>query len=112
MLSGTLGAAHGLDSCRSESRQSVERRYIQQLRQELRREQEHIKLLEDRLAHSRRIRGAFEAQQEAAGPGTNWYLDRNFKIQLDYEVTRFTGGALAGNRPAERVLISQFALIF
>jgi phosphate-selective porin OprO/OprP len=48
----------------------------------------------------------------ALGGGINWYLNRNFKTQLDYEVTRYVGGAVAGNRPAEHVLISQFALIF
>jgi phosphate-selective porin OprO and OprP len=48
----------------------------------------------------------------ALGSGVNWYLSRNFKIQLDYEVTRFTGGATRGDRPDERVLTSQFALIF
>jgi phosphate-selective porin OprO/OprP len=48
----------------------------------------------------------------AIGTGVNWYLDRNFKIQLDYEVTRFEGGAAGGNRPSERVLTSQFAMIF
>lgn len=48
----------------------------------------------------------------AIGTGVNWYLDRNFKIQLDYEVTRFEGGATGGNRPSERVLTSQFAMIF
>lgn len=48
----------------------------------------------------------------AIGGGVNWYLNSNFKAQLDYEVTRYVGGAIAGNRPAERVLISQFALIF
>jgi phosphate-selective porin OprO/OprP len=48
----------------------------------------------------------------AWGTGINWYLNRNFKIQLDYEVTRFEGGASLGDRPDERVLTSQFALIF
>jgi phosphate-selective porin OprO and OprP len=48
----------------------------------------------------------------AIGTGANWYLDRNFKIQLDYEVTSFVGGATGGNRPDERVLTTQFALIF
>jgi phosphate-selective porin OprO and OprP len=48
----------------------------------------------------------------AIGAGINWYLNRNFKTQLDYEVTRYDGGAPVGDRPAERVLISQFALIF
>jgi phosphate-selective porin OprO/OprP len=48
----------------------------------------------------------------AIGAGANWYLDRNFKIQLDYEVTSFEGGLGTGNRPDERVLTTQFALIF
>ena len=48
----------------------------------------------------------------AAGVGINWYLNRNFKTQLDYEVTHFEGGVVNGNRPNEQVLTSQFALIF
>jgi phosphate-selective porin OprO and OprP len=48
----------------------------------------------------------------AIGAGVNWYMNANFKIQLDYEVTRYEGGATLSNRPDERVLISQFALIF
>lgn len=48
----------------------------------------------------------------AVGAAVNWYLTYNFKVQLDYEVTRFTGGASVGNRPAEHVLTSQFSLIF
>jgi phosphate-selective porin OprO/OprP len=48
----------------------------------------------------------------AVGVGLNWYLNRNFKAQLDYEVTRFDGGGASGDRPDERVLTSQFALIF
>jgi len=48
----------------------------------------------------------------AVGVGVNWYLTRNFKAQLDYEMTGFAGGAAAGDRGDERVLTSQFALIF
>ena len=48
----------------------------------------------------------------ALGAAVNWYVTYNFKIQLDYEVTHFTGGALVGNRPAEHVLTSQFSLVF
>ncbi|MFI4914582.1 MAG: OprO/OprP family phosphate-selective porin [Steroidobacterales bacterium] len=48
----------------------------------------------------------------AVGVGLNWYLNRNFKAQLDYELTRFNGGGASGDRPDERVLTSQFALIF
>jgi phosphate-selective porin OprO/OprP len=48
----------------------------------------------------------------ALGLGVNWYLNRNVKAQLDYELTRFDGGANSGDRPDERVLTSQFALVF
>ena len=48
----------------------------------------------------------------AIGTGVNWYLNSALKVQLDYEVTRFEGGAPAGNRPDERALLSQFALTF
>ncbi|MGH8261674.1 MAG: porin, partial [Steroidobacteraceae bacterium] len=48
----------------------------------------------------------------AIGIGLNWYLAENFKVQLDFERTRFEGGAAAGNRPDERVLTSQFMLVF
>ena len=48
----------------------------------------------------------------AVGTGVNWYLNPNFKVQLDYEVTRFEGGTSGGDRPDERVLTSQFALIY
>jgi phosphate-selective porin OprO and OprP len=48
----------------------------------------------------------------AVGVGLNWYLNRNVKTQLDYEVTHFDGGSASGNRPNEQVLTSQFALIF
>jgi len=89
---------------------------VQELRAELRREQEHIRQLEERLAIDA---GASFASllssprtARAVGGGVNWYLNSNFKTQLDYEVTRYIGGATLGNLPAERVLISQFALIF
>ena len=48
----------------------------------------------------------------AYGLGLNWYLTGNLKIQLDYEHTRFEGGAVMGDRPQEEVLTTQFALIF
>ena len=48
----------------------------------------------------------------AIGVGINWYLSRNVKTQLNYEITHFAGGTVTGNRPDERVLTSQFALIF
>jgi phosphate-selective porin OprO and OprP len=48
----------------------------------------------------------------AIGTGVNWYLNPNYKLQLDYEVTRYDGGAVVGNRPDERVLTLQTVLIF
>jgi phosphate-selective porin OprO/OprP len=52
------------------------------------------------------------AAAHAIGTGVNWYLNPNYKLQLDYEVTRYDGGAVVGNRPDERVLTLQTALIF
>lgn len=49
---------------------------------------------------------------DALGFGLNWYLSQNFKWQLNYEVTRFTGGAASGDRPDERAALTRFALIF
>ena len=48
----------------------------------------------------------------AAGVGINWWLNANVKWVLDYEVTRFAGGALTGNRPDEKALTTRFALTF
>jgi phosphate-selective porin OprO and OprP len=48
----------------------------------------------------------------ARGLGLNWYLTRAFRMQLDFEDTHFVGGAASGDRPAERVLTGQWALIF
>jgi phosphate-selective porin OprO and OprP len=49
----------------------------------------------------------------AAGVGINWWLNANVKWVLDYEVTRFDGGAANGaNRTAERALTTRFALTF
>jgi phosphate-selective porin OprO and OprP len=45
--------------------------------------------------------------------GLNWWLNANVKWVLDYEVTRFDGGAANGtNRPNERALTTRFALTF
>ena len=49
----------------------------------------------------------------ATGVGINWWLNANVKWVLDYEVTRFDGGAANGtNRPEERALTTRFALTF
>ncbi len=45
--------------------------------------------------------------------GINWWLNANVKWVLDYEITRFDGGAAGGaNRPDERALTTRFALAF
>jgi len=45
--------------------------------------------------------------------GLNWWLNANVKWVLDYEVTRFNGGASGGaDRPDERALSTRFALTF
>jgi phosphate-selective porin OprO/OprP len=53
------------------------------------------------------------ASAQSAGAGVNWYLNQNFKLQLDYELTRYHGGAAAGaDRPDERAVLGRFSLIF
>lgn len=48
----------------------------------------------------------------AWGAGVNWYLNGNFKLQFNYEVTKFNGGAASGDRPSERVAITRASLIY
>ena len=40
--------------------------------------------------------------------GVNWYLNRIFRISVDYGHTNFTGGAVNGDHPAERVILTRF----
>ena len=42
------------------------------------------------------------------GVGLNWYLNRNIKVQLNYEVTHFDGGAGIGDRSTEKVFLARF----
>lgn len=45
--------------------------------------------------------------------GLNWYLNRNLKYVLDYEQTRFEGGAPGGaDRPTEKVVFGRVQLGF
>jgi phosphate-selective porin OprO/OprP len=44
--------------------------------------------------------------------GVNWYLNRLVRISGDYAVTGFEGGATAGNRFTERVILFRFQLNF
>lgn len=48
----------------------------------------------------------------AWGVGANWYPTQNYKWSLDYEVTRFAGGAATGERPDEKALFTRFAVGF
>jgi phosphate-selective porin OprO/OprP len=40
--------------------------------------------------------------------GTNWYLNRAVKVTVDFEETRFEGGATSGDRPTERNVLTRF----
>lgn len=48
----------------------------------------------------------------AFGVGVNWYLNQNFKWQLDYERTRYDGGAATGDRPDEQAALTRFSVVF
>lgn len=48
----------------------------------------------------------------AWGVGVNWYLTQNYKWSLNYDVTRFEGGAATGDRPDEKALFTRFAVGF
>ncbi|HEX5458542.1 MAG TPA: porin [Steroidobacteraceae bacterium] len=48
----------------------------------------------------------------AAGIAVNWYLNRNLKWVLNYELTRFKGGAPSADRPDEKALFTRFQLAF
>ncbi|HLO24997.1 MAG TPA: porin, partial [Geobacteraceae bacterium] len=49
----------------------------------------------------------------AWGAGVNWYLNKSVKVVLDYEQTKFDGGAAAGtNREYERVILSRFQIAY
>jgi phosphate-selective porin OprO/OprP len=49
---------------------------------------------------------------KAIGMGVNWYLNQNFKLQFNYEVSQFTGGATSGDRPDEQAALTRFSLVF
>ncbi|HEV8713002.1 MAG TPA: porin [Candidatus Binatia bacterium] len=49
---------------------------------------------------------------ESWGIGLNWYLNRNFKFQLNYEQTDFTGGGAQGERPKEHAVLSRFQISY
>ncbi|HYN27979.1 MAG TPA: porin, partial [Burkholderiales bacterium] len=50
---------------------------------------------------------------EDVGVGVNWYLNRNVKLQLNYDETTFEGGAAAGaDRIDEKVLFTRVQLAY
>jgi len=44
--------------------------------------------------------------------GVNWYLNRMFRVSLDYGYTKFENGAANGNRSPERALLERFQINF
>ena len=44
--------------------------------------------------------------------GATWYLNRNFKWLLNYELTKFDGGAATGDRGDEKAFLTRFYLQF
>jgi phosphate-selective porin OprO/OprP len=53
------------------------------------------------------------SKASAVGVGVNWYLNEYLKWSLNYECTRFDGGAPNGaDRPDERLLSGRFAVSF
>ncbi|NLG74897.1 MAG: porin [Xanthomonadaceae bacterium] len=52
------------------------------------------------------------SKARAWGVGVNWYLNQNYKWSLNYEVTRFDGGAATGDREDEKALLTRFAVGF
>ncbi|HEX6560105.1 MAG TPA: porin [Longimicrobiales bacterium] len=43
----------------------------------------------------------------AWGAGADWYWNRNVKLVVNYEHTRFDGGAATGDRPAETIIFTR-----
>lgn len=44
--------------------------------------------------------------------GLNWYLNKNARVVLDYEVTSFEGGRATGDREDEKILFSRLQIAF
>lgn len=52
------------------------------------------------------------ARARSWGAGVNWHLNRSVKLSLDYEHTKFRGGAAGGDRESEGAVLSRFQLAF
>jgi phosphate-selective porin OprO/OprP len=48
----------------------------------------------------------------AYGVGVNWYLNDNVKWVINYEKTKFEGGAVEGDRPDEEAILTRVAVGF
>ncbi|HET8729949.1 MAG TPA: porin [Moraxellaceae bacterium] len=48
----------------------------------------------------------------STGVGLNWYLTSTLRLMLDYELTRFEGGAASGNRPDEHAVLLRSQVAF
>jgi phosphate-selective porin OprO/OprP len=44
--------------------------------------------------------------------GVNWYLSRQLRLAVNYQVTDFVYGAITGNRPQERALLARLQTTF
>lgn len=49
-------------------------------------------------------------KETSYGVGVNWYPFNSVKLSLDYDQTKFDGGAATGDRADERALFSRFAI--
>jgi phosphate-selective porin OprO/OprP len=49
---------------------------------------------------------------DTVGLGVNWYLNKATKFSVDFEDTRFKGGATFGDRPDEKVILSRVQFNF
>ena len=50
------------------------------------------------------------SKETAYGVGVNWYPWNTVKLSLNYDVTRFDGGAATGDRADEQALFTRFAI--
>ena len=69
----------------------------------------------DRAAFPKYVTAASAQEATSWGVGLNWYLNSNFRLYLDYESTRFTGGSKpAGSVTAadEHVLLGRVQVSF
>jgi phosphate-selective porin OprO/OprP len=51
-------------------------------------------------------------RENSWGLVANWYLARGIRLMVDYDETHFRGGAVTGNRPAEKAILSRIQYSF